>query len=105
MHSGSRPQINHSQLSPITTGRLRHLQTMPRTFGLFSITHTTIILVDSNLNMIQGDLRHMDRSTTFTNRDPFNIESTVTEQQFPPNTSLVVDNNGKVVIGSESRGI
>ena len=25
MHSGSHPQINHSQLSPITTGRLPHL--------------------------------------------------------------------------------
>ena len=76
--------------------------TKPRTFfKLFSIRHT-IILVDSNLNMIQGDHRHMDRSTTITNRDSFNIESTVTEQQLLPTTSLAVDgdSDGKVVIGS-----
>ena len=52
--------------------------------------------------MIQGDHRHMDRSTTITNRDSFNIESTVTEQQLLPTTSLAVDgdSDGKVVIGS-----
>ena len=54
--------------------------------------------MNSNVNMIQGDLRHMDRSTTITNRDAFNIESTVTEQQLPPTASLVVGNDGKVVI-------
>ena len=78
---------------------------MPQTFRLFSIRHTTtIILVDSNLNMIQGGLRHMDRSTNITNRDAFNIESTVTEQQLPPttSTSLVVGNDGKNIIGSWS---
>ena len=74
---------------------------MPRTFRLFTIRHTTtIIMMNSNVNMIQGDLRHMDRSTTITNRDAFNIESTVTEQQLPPTASLIVGNNGKVFIGS-----
>jgi hypothetical protein len=65
---------------------------MPRNFWLFSIRHsTTIILVDTGgtLNMIQGDLRHIDRSTNFTNRDAFNIEleNTVTEQPLPSTTS------------------
>jgi hypothetical protein len=78
---------------------------MPRTFSLFSVNrHTTnIILVDSNLNlnMIEGDLRHIDRSTTITNRDAFNIESTTsTEQQLLPTTSLIVGNDGKVLIRS-----
>ena len=73
---------------------------MPRSFRLFSIRHTTtIILVDSNLNMIQGGLRHMDRSTTITNRDAFNVESTVTEQPLPLSTTPL-GNQGKVVIGS-----
>ena len=58
--------------------------------------------MDGNLNIIQGDLRHMDRSTTITNGDAFNIESTVTEQQLPPTMSLIVGNDGKVVIGSWS---
>ena len=60
------------------------------------------MVVDSNLNVIQGGLRHMDHSTNLniTNRDAFNIENTVTEQQLPPTTSLVVGNDGKVVIGS-----
>ena len=53
--------------------------------------------MNSNVNMIHGDLRHMDRSTTITNRDAFNIESTVTEQQLPPTTSLVVGNDGKAI--------
>ena len=71
---------------------------MPRNFRLFSIRHTTtIIVMNSNVNMIHGDLRHMDRSTTITNRDAFNIESTVTEQQLPPTTSLVVGNDGKAI--------
>ena len=72
---------------------------MPRSFQLFSIRHTTtIILVDSNVNMIQGGLRHMDRSTTITNRDAFNTESTVTAQPLPSSTTL--GNEGKVAIGS-----
>ena len=76
---------------------------MAQTFMLFSIRRTTtVILADSNLNIIQGDLRHIDRSTNITNRDAFNIESTVTEQQLPPTTSLVVGNDGKVAIGSWS---
>jgi hypothetical protein len=76
---------------------------MPQTFWLFSFRHTTIILVDSNLNMIEGDLRQMDQSTTITNRDAFNIESnTVTEQQLPLTTSLVVGNDGKVFLGLEA---
>ena len=71
---------------------------MPRTPLLFSIRHTTtIVLVDSNLTMIQGDLRHINGSTTISNRDAFNIESTVTEQQVPPTASLIVGNDGKVV--------
>jgi len=51
---------------------------MPRNFWLFSVRRTTtIILMDSsNLNVIQGDLRHMDWSTSITNRDAFNVEST-----------------------------
>ena len=74
---------------------------MPRTFWLFSIRRTTtIVLVDSNLNVIQGGLHHIDGSTTITNRDAFNIESTATEQQLPPTTSLVVGNDGMLVIGS-----
>ena len=88
MHSGSRP--------PITTGC--NTYKMPRTPSLFTIRHTTtIILVDSNLTMVQGDLRHIDGSTTITNRDAFNIESTVTEQQLPPTASLIVGNDGKVI--------
>ncbi|KAF8802752.1 hypothetical protein BYT27DRAFT_6751703 [Phlegmacium glaucopus] len=48
---------------------------MPPNFSLFNIrNHTTMILVDSNLNLIQGDLRHMDRSMTITITDAFNIE-------------------------------
>ena len=71
---------------------------MPRIPSLFSQT-TNIILVGSNLTMVQGDLRHMDRSTTISNRDAFNIENTVTdsEQQLPPTASLIVGNNGKIV--------
>ena len=52
--------------------------------------------MDGNLNIIQGDLHH-DRSTTITNMNALNIESSVTEQQSPPTTSLIVD-DGKVVI-------
>ena len=77
---------------------------MPRNFWLFSIRHTTIILVDSNLNMIRGDLRHIDRSTAIANRDVFNIElesGAVTEQPLPSTTSFVTS---KVVIGSWSIG-
>ena len=71
---------------------------MPRTPLLFSIRHTTtIILVDSNLTMIQGGLRHIDGSTTITNRDAFNTESTVIEPQLLPTASLIVGNDGKVV--------
>jgi hypothetical protein len=37
----------------------------------FSLRHTTnIILVDSNLNIIRGDLRHMDHWSTYTVRGP-----------------------------------
>ena len=71
---------------------------MPRTPLLFSIRHTTtIILVDSNLTMIHGGLRHIDGSTTITNRDAFNIENTVTEQQLSPTASLIVGAEGKFV--------
>jgi len=89
------PILTYSQLSLADCGTY----TMPRTFWLFSRHSTTIIMVDnlSNLNMIQGDLRHMDRSTAITNRDAFNIvlESTVTGQPWPSTSYL-----GKVVIGS-----
>ena len=74
---------------------------MPRSFQLFSIRNTTtIILVDSNLNISRGGLRHMDRSTNITNRDAFNVETTVTEQQPPPTTSFVIGhgNDGKIII-------
>ena len=71
---------------------------MPRTPSLFSIRRTTtIVLVNSNFTMIQGAFRHMDRSTTITNRDAFNIESNITEQQLPPTASLIVGNDGKVI--------
>ena len=59
---------------------------MPRTFSIFS-RHTTIILVDrGNLNMIQGDFRHIDHwttivRTTIINRDVYNIESPVTRRR------------------------
>ena len=71
---------------------------MPRTPSLFSIRRTTtIILVNSNLTMIQDDLRHIDGSTTITNRDAFNIESTAAEQQLPPAASLIVGTEGTFV--------
>ena len=41
----------------------------------------------------------MDRSTNITNRDAFNIESTVTEQPLPSSTTSL-GNEGKVVTGS-----
>ena len=66
---------------------------MPRNFWLFS-RHTTIVLMDSsNLNMIRGDLRNMDRSTTITNRDAFNveIESTVTGRPALSLGKLIID--------------
>ena len=94
MYPGSPP------LSIITNynWQVAALKQMPRTFRLFTIRHTTIILVDSNLNMIQGDLRHFDRSTAITNQDAFNTENTVIEQQLQPTTSL--GNDGKGDIGS-----
>ena len=71
---------------------------MPRTPLLFSIRRaTTITLVNSNLTIVQGDLRHIDGSTTITNGDAFNTESTVTEQQLPPTASLIVGTEGKFV--------
>ena len=71
---------------------------MPRTPSLFTIRHTTtIILVDSNLTMVQGDLRHTDGSTTITNGDASNIENTVTEQQLPT-ASLIVGSEGMVLL-------
>jgi hypothetical protein len=84
MHSISRPSI------PITTRRLRHLHDATNFPVVPYRDATTIILVDGNFNMIQGDLRHMDRSTNITNRDAFNIqlESTVTQQPFPSTASL-----------------
>ena len=67
----------------------------PRTSSFFNISHTIAII-----HMITGNLRHIDRSTTI-NRDAFNIENTITEQQLLPTTSLAVggDSDGKVVIG------
>ena len=83
------PTLNHyHQLQLAGSGTC----TMSWTFWLFSRHTTTIILVDSlsNLNMIQGDLHHINWSTTIMNRDAFDIvESTVTTT--PP---------GKVVIGA-----
>jgi hypothetical protein len=98
-HSVSRPEITHTlnyhqlQLAGCDT-----YKTMPRTFQLTNIRHTTtIILVDSTL--IQGDLRHIDQSTTITNRDAFNIEleSSVTQQPLPSTASL-----GKVIKASRA---
>ena len=51
--------------------------------------------------MIQGDLRHIDRSTTITNRDAFNIESTVNEQSLPSTGTTSLGNDGKVVMDLE----
>ena len=96
MHSDSRPQMT-TQLSTNYKLQLAGCRnyTMPRTFW-FSIRHTTIILVDSNLNIIRGDLRHTDRSITVTNRDAFNIvESTIIQQPLSSTTSP-----GKVVSGT-----
>ena len=53
--------------------------------------------MDSNLTMVQGDLRYIDGSTNITNRDALNIESTVTEPQSPPTASLIVGNDRKVI--------
>ena len=100
MHSGSvlkQPTLNYHQLQLAGCDAY----TMPRTFSLFSIRHTTIILVDSgNLYMIQGDFRHIDHRsivrTTITNRDVYNIESPVTKKQMPLTTSL--GNDGKDII-------
>ena len=47
--------------------------------------------------MVNGNLRHIDGSTTITNRNTFNIENTVSEPQTPPTVSLIVGNDGKVV--------
>ena len=71
---------------------------MPQTISLFSITlrrTTTIFMVDSNLTMVQGGLRHIDGSTTITNRNAFNIENTISEPQPSPTVCLIVGNDGK----------
>ena len=49
-----------------------------------------IILVDGNFNMVRGNLRHLDRSTTIINTDASNgeLESTVTEQSLLSTMSL-----------------
>ena len=89
------PSITHSQLPP--SPDYSGTYTMPQTPLLFSIRRTTTItLVNCNLTMIQGDLRHIDGSSTITNRNAFNIENTVTEPQSPPTVSLIVGNDGKV---------
>ena len=68
---------------------------MPRSISLFSITlrRTTTIF------MVNGNLRHIDGSTTITNRNTFNIENTISEPlaQSSPAVSLIVGNDGKVV--------
>ena len=45
-------------------------------------TDLNIFVVDGNFNMVQGNLHHLDRSTTITNTDTFNVEreSAVTGQ-------------------------
>ena len=57
-----------------------------------------------NLNMIQGELRHMDWSTasgTITKGMLSILKVRLTNKQLPPTTSLVVGNNSKVFfIGS-----
>lgn len=60
-----------------TTANLNTDYLMPPTsrssnYSIWSTT--TIILVDGNLNMVRGNLRHLDRSTTITNTDSFNVE-------------------------------
>ncbi|KAF8802760.1 hypothetical protein BYT27DRAFT_7215134 [Phlegmacium glaucopus] len=65
---------------------------MPPNFSLFNIrNHTTMILVDSNLNLIQGDLRHIDRSTTITNTDAFNIELEGLPNEHPSRLTLPLE--------------
>ena len=95
------PVPSDKPLSIITNYNWQATLTMPRTVSLFSITlrrTTTIFMVDSNLTMVQGGLRHIDGSTTITNRDAFNIENTVTEQQLPPTASLIVGSEGMVLL-------
>lgn len=57
---------------------------MPPTYSIWTRnTTTTIILVDGpgNINMVRGNLRHIDRSNTIRIIDSFNIvESTITGQ-------------------------
>ncbi|KAF8802749.1 hypothetical protein BYT27DRAFT_7215128 [Phlegmacium glaucopus] len=58
---------------------------MPPSFSFFSIrSYTILVLVDSDLNMIQGDLLHMDWSTTTTNTNSFNGGFMPTRQPSPP---------------------
>ncbi|KAF8810895.1 hypothetical protein BYT27DRAFT_7279473 [Phlegmacium glaucopus] len=47
-------------------------------------------MTDGNLNVIQGSLHHMDRSTTITNTDSFNVEheSITTGQSSPATLTL-----------------
>ena len=64
---------------------------MPPTFSIFNNT-TIVILVDGNFNIVRGNFRHLDRSTTIRNTtDPFNnvLERTVAAgQPLLPNTPL-----------------
>ena len=61
---------------------------MPLRFSIWNTTNIFTVM-NGNLNMVQGNLRHIDRSTTITNTDPFHVEleSTVAGQPSPSTTS------------------
>ena len=61
---------------------------MPPRFSIWNTTNIFTVM-NGNFNMVQGNLRHIDRSTTITNTDPFNVEleSTVAGQSSPSTTS------------------
>ena len=106
----SEPLVSDPQLYIKRGNSLRSLTNyfMPSTPRHTSIwnTTTTIIVMRGNFNNVQGDLRHLDRSTTFTSTastasGPFNVEpeSTVTRQS-PQPTIMVVGGNFNNVQGN-----
>ena len=79
-------------ISDIIRVQLGAITFMPQNFWLFSIrTTTTIVLVDSNLTIVQGNFRNVDRSTSITNEGSFNVlhESVHTGQPSPSNPTVL----------------
>ena len=62
---------------------------MSRNFSFLTIRHNTTILVDRNLYVVQGNLNHLDESTT-------GIDSTLNTEQSRPNE---LSRLGKPVLG------